>query len=445
MKIILIAGARPNFMKVAPIIRAINSFNQTNSINSINYTLVHTGQHYDYEMSKVFFEDLELPDPDVYLGTGSGTHAEQTANVMVKFEKVLMAERPDMVIVVGDVNSTLACAVAASKIDYGEEGQKKQRSRNKKTDISHLTSDICGRRPLIAHVEAGLRSFDRSMPEEINRILTDAISDYLFTPSKDANENLKREGISEDKIFFVGNVMVDSLHLSLEKAKKSNVLKKLGLQKELPTSNCQLPTANFSLSGNCQLTTDYCLLTLHRPSNVDKRDTFSKLLKELNEIAKHIPVIFPAHPRTKKQIEALGFQHYFTNTSTQNSKLVTHKCGIHFVDPLGYLDFLSLMMHSRFVITDSGGVQEETTVLGIPCFTLRDTTERPVTITEGTNRLVSIENLVSDINKILTFHKSNSVESIPSTHSTNSKKIPKFWDGKASERIIKILCGYNEK
>ena len=264
MKIILIAGARPNFMKIAPIIRAINSFNQTNPINptnSINYSLVHTGQHYDYKMSKVFFEDLELPDPDIYLGTGSGTHAEQTANVMVKFEKVLMAERPDMVMVVGDVNSTLACAVAASKIDYGEEGQKKQRSRSKKTDIWHLTSDICGRRPLIAHVEAGLRSFDRSMPEEINRILTDAVSDYLFTPSMDANENLKREGISEDKIFFVGNVMVDSLHFSLEKAKKSNVLKKLGLQKELQTASCHQSTA-------------YCLLTLHRPGNIDQKDCF---------------------------------------------------------------------------------------------------------------------------------------------------------------------------
>lgn len=454
MKIILIAGARPNFMKVAPIIRAINSFNQTNSINSINsinYTLVHTGQHYDYEMSKVFFEDLDLPDPDVYLGTGSGTHAEQTANVMVKFEKVLIAERPDMVIVVGDVNSTLACALVASKIDYGETRKKNQVFRNIKSGICHLTSDSCGRRPLIAHVEAGLRSFDRSMPEEINRILTDAISDYLFTPSKDANENLKREGISEDKIFFVGNVMVDNLHLSLEKAKKSNILKKLDLQKELSTSNfslsdnCQLPTENCLSTDNCQLTTDYCLLTLHRPGNIDQKDCFLSIIKALTEISKQIRVIFPVHPRTKKQIETFGLQRYFINSSTQNSKLVTHKCGIHFVDPLGYLDFLSLMMHSRFVITDSGGVQEETTVLGVPCFTLRDTTERPITITEGTNKLVSIENLVSEINEILTLHKSNSVDSIPSTHSSNSKKIPKFWDGKASERIIKILCGYNEK
>ena len=438
MKIILIAGTRPNFMKIAPIIRAINAFNKTNPINPtnptnstnpINYTLVHTGQHYDYEMSKVFFEDLDLPDSDIYLGVGSGSHAEQTAKVMVEFEKVLIAEKPDIIVVVGDVNSTLACAVAASKIDYGEEGQKKQRSRSKKTDILHLTSDSCGRRPLIAHVEAGLRSFDRSMPEEINRILTDAISDYLFTPSRDANENLKREGISEDKIFFVGNVMVDSLLFSLEKAKKSSILKRLGLQKELP--------------NNCQLTTDYCLLTLHRPGNIDQKDCFLSIIKALTEISKQIPVIFPVHPRTKKQIETLGLQRYFVNSSTQNSKLVTHKCGIHLVDPLGYLDFISLMMNSRFVITDSGGVQEETTVLGIPCLTLRDTTERPVTITEGTNRLVRIENLASEINEILTLHRSNS-NSTRIGYDSKPKKLPEFWDGKASERIIKILRGYNE-
>ena len=441
MKIILIAGARPNFMKIAPIIRAINSFNQTNPINptnSINYSLVHTGQHYDYKMSKVFFEDLELPDPDIYLGTGSGTHAEQTANVMVKFEKVLMAERPDMVMVVGDVNSTLACALAASKIDYGEEGQKKQRSRSKKTDIWHLTSDSCGRRPLIAHVEAGLRSFDRSMPEEINRILTDAISDYLFTPSKDANENLKREGISEDKIFFVGNVMVDSLLFNLEKVKKSSILKRLGLQKELP-DNCQLPTENCLSTDNCQRTTDYCLLTLHRPGNIDQKDCFLSIIKALTEIGENIPIIFPVHPRTRKQIETFGLQRYFINSSTQNSKLVTHKCGIHFVDPLGYLDFINLMMHSRFVITDSGGVQEETTVLGIPCFTLRNTTERPVTITEGTNRLINIENLFSEVNAI--FNLYNTTNSKPSSYNVKHK-IPEFWDGRASERIINILSEY---
>ncbi len=432
MKVINVVGARPNFMKIAPIIRAIKSFNQTNHTNQINqrnlidYLLVHTGQHYDYEMSKVFFEDLELPEPDIYLGIGSGTHLEQTGRVMIEFEKVLFKEKPDLVIVVGDVNSTLACALAASKINYTKElklnGQlnvvnSEQLSANNKTNSKNSINamnamNARGNRPLIAHVEAGLRSFDRTMPEEINRILTDQISDFLFTPSIDANENLKKEGVSEDKIFLVGNVMVDSLLHNVEKAKRSSILERLGLRERFSSAHCLLPTAY------CLLPSAYCLLTLHRPSNVDDKDSFLRIINALAEISKRIPIIFPIHPRTRKQIEVFGFEHYFTNCSP-------HACSIRCVDPLGYLDFLNLMMHSKFVMTDSGGIQEETTELGIPCLTLRETTERPITINEGTNVLVwnDREKIIAEAFKIL---------------NGNGKQgnCPELWDGKSSERIV---------
>jgi UDP-N-acetylglucosamine 2-epimerase (non-hydrolysing) len=391
MKIVTIVGTRPNFMKIAPIIRAIKKHN--NKIHSsidthyskLDAILVHTGQHYDYEMSKVFFEDLELPAPDIHLGVGSGTHAEQTGRVMMEFEKTLFKEAPDLVIVVGDVNSTLACALTSVKL--------------------HIP---------VAHVEAGLRSFDRTMPEEINRLLTDAISDYLFTPSPDADENLKREGIPEDKIFLVGDVMIDSLLFNLSKAKKSNILKKLGLQKGLSTDNCQLMS-------------DYALLTLHRPSNVDDKDSFLRIMNALTEIGKHIPIIFPIHPRTRNQVETFGFQHYF-NYSTLS--LTPHSSpGIHCIEPLGYIDFLKLMMHSKLTMTDSGGIQEETTVLDIPCLTLRDTTERPITIVQGTNVLVhnETEKIIKEAFKILNGKGKNA-------------SCPEVWDGKASDRIVKIIC-----
>jgi len=392
MKLVNVVGARPNFIKIAPMIRAIKKHN--NKIHSsldtyhpkLDAILVHTGQHYDYEMSKAFFEDLELPEPDIYLGVGSGSHAEQTGRIMIEFEKILFEEEPDLVIVVGDVNSTLACALASVKLDIQ-----------------------------VAHVEAGLRSFDRMMPEEINRLLTDAISDYLFTPSPDANENLKREGISEDKIFLVGDVMVDSLLFNLDKAEKSKILKELVLQK-------------VSSTDNSQLTTDYALLTLHRPSNVDDRESLYNILEALKKISKEIPIIFPIHPRTRKQVELFGFQDYFTNFNNRTNILSPIRYGLHCTDPLRYLDFLKLMIHSKFIMTDSGGIQEETTVLDIPCLTLRNTTERPITITQGTNILVhnNTEKIIKEAFKIL---------------DGKGKKgnCPKLWDGQSAERIVEII------
>lgn len=406
---ILVVGARPNFMKIAPIIRAIKKHNGEHRTLNIEPILVHTGQHYDYEMSQVFFQDLELPRPDIYLGVGSGTHAEQTGRVMIEFEKVLLREKPDLVVVVGDVNSTLACALATSKIQYTN-------SINSINPTNPM--NIKGSRPLIAHIEAGLRSFDRSMPEEINRLLTDAISNFLFTPSPDANDNLKREGIPEDKIFLVGDVMVDSLLFSLEKSKETNILERLGLQKEQSTDNNRL-------------TTDYCLLTMHRPSNVDDKDAFLRIIKALTEISKHIPVIFPVHPRTRKQIETFGFQYYFVNFSPNASRLRPHTRGIYLVDPLSYLDFLNLMAHAKVVLTDSGGIQEETTVLDIPCITLRDTTERPITLTQGTNVLVGndTQKMIDEAFKILDGRG-------------KMGNCPTLWDGRASERIVNTLREY---
>lgn len=352
-------------MKVAPIIRAINKHNASTRSTHIEPLFVHTGQHYDYEMSQIFFKDLELPQPDIYLGAGSGTHAEQTGKVMIAFEKVLFKERPDLVIVVGDVNSTLAGALAAVKLCIP-----------------------------VAHVEAGLRSYDRTMPEEINRLLTDAISDYLFTPSPDAEENLKREGISQEKIFFVGNVMVDSLLYNKTRAEQSQILSQLKLAEK-----------------------GYALVTLHRPTNVDEKDSLLRIIEALREITRRLPVVFPAHPRTRKNITKFEFSQILEDRR------------ILLIEPLGYLDFLNLEMNAKFVMTDSGGIQEETTVLSIPCLTLRNTTERPITISQGTNVLVwnHAEKIVEEASKILDGRG-------------KTGNCPELWDGKTAERIVEILA-----
>ena len=365
MKVALVGGARPNFMKIAPLLRAIHKFEKEHG-KLFEPLLIHTGQHYDYEMSKVFFEDLELPEPDIYLDVGSGGHAKQTGKIMIEFEKMLFQEKPDLVVVVGDVNSTLAAALTTAKLNIP-----------------------------IAHVEAGLRSFDRTMPEEQNRLLTDAISDYLFTPSPDADDNLKHEGIAQEKISLVGDVMVDSLLYHKPKAEHSQILNQL------------------NLAGK-----DYTLLTLHRPSNVDEKDSLFKIMKALEEISQRIPIVFPAHPRTQKRFKEFGLP---DQTAATSQRLLI-------IPPVGYLDFLKLEMNARFVMTDSGGIQEETTVLSIPCLTLRDTTERPITITQGTNILVwnETQKIIEEAFKIL------------DGQGKQGTYLP-IWDGKTAERIIEVL------
>jgi UDP-N-acetylglucosamine 2-epimerase (non-hydrolysing) len=386
-KWILAAGARPNFMKAAPLIRAIKTYNISNGERIIPL-LVHTGQHYDFNMSDSFFKDLNLPEPDVHLGIGSGSHGEQTGKVLIEFEKVLITEQPSLVIVVGDVNSTLACTLAAAKL--------------------HIP---------VAHVEAGLRSFDRKMPEEINRVVTDALSEFLFTPSPDANENLLKDGIPKDKIFLVGNIMVDSLLFHLEQAKQSTILEQLGITKNLH--------AEFSEPNSVK---PYALLTLHRPNSVDDKNVLVRIIHALTEISKRIPIVFPAHPRTRKMISQFDLLSYFVDRTHCQSPITNN--GIFLVNPLGYLDFLNLMAHARIVLTDSGGIQEETTVMNIPCITLRDTTERPITLTEGTNVLVHHDEkkIVSEARKIL-------------EEKRRQGKCPSMWDGHTAERIVEVLAG----
>jgi len=364
-------------MKIAPLIRAIAEHNRVNG-SSIKPLLVHTGQHYDDNMSDEFFRDLALPDPDVHLGIGSGSHAEQTGRVMIAFEEVLLKERPDLIVVVGDVNSTIACTLAAVKL--------------------HIP---------LAHVEAGLRSFDRRMPEEINRLVTDVLADYLFTPSAEADENLLREGIPREKIFLVGDVMVDSLLFNLELAKKRPILDHLGL---------------------AQTADRYALVTLHRPSNVDDKASFKRIVGAMLKIAARLPVLFPMHPRTRKQVDAFGLGNAFIFHKTPELCTEGGKSLIHVFEPLGYLDFLSLMAHAAVVLTDSGGIQEETTVLGIPCITLRDTTERPITLTEGTNVLVhnDPERIVAEAKRAL-------------AGKGRKGSCPAIWDGRTAERIVRIL------
>ena len=365
MKLILVAGARPNFMKIAPLMRAINKHNLEHITLNVEPILVHTGQHYDYEMSQIFFEDLELPQPDIYLGVGSGTHAEQTGKIMIEFEKVLFQEKPDLVVVVGDVNSTLAAALAAVKLGIS-----------------------------VAHVEAGLRSYDQSMPEEINRLLTDHICNYLFTTSKYDDDNLAKEGISPAKIFRVGNIMIDSLLFNQQVAQKSDILSKLNLTNQ-----------------------NYALLTLHRPSNVDDKQSLIRITTALMEIGQRIPIVFPAHPRTQKNIASFGLGESFQDKA------------IWLIEPLGYLDFLNLEMNCRFVITDSGGIQVETTVLGIPCLTMLDSPVWLITHEQGTNTLVGSDSqkLIEGAFKILNGRGKKG-------------KCPKLWDGRVAERIVAILA-----
>ncbi len=359
-KILNVVGARPNFMKIAPIQRIMEMHNPV-----FDPILVHTGQHYDERMSKLFFEDLQLPQPDVYLGVGSGTHAEQTAKIMIEFEKVVQETKPDLVLVVGDVNSTVACSLVASKLWVP-----------------------------VAHVEAGLRSFDRKMPEEINRIVTDALSEFLFTTEKSGNENLMREGIPATKIYYVGNVMIDSLMFFLEKAKQSRILEELQLQPK-----------------------GYALVTLHRPSNVDDPQNFQKILAAFAEIQQDIPIVFPIHPRTEKNITRFGLR-----------EEVERLPNLRLIPPVGYLDFMQLMQNTRFVMTDSGGIQEETTYLHIPCLTIRENTERPVTVEIGTNELVGTdtEKIIANARKIL-------------QGNWKQGSIPELWDGRAAERIVNVL------
>lgn len=357
-KIISVVGARPNFMKIAPIHRAFKKYS-----DSIKHLICHTGQHYDEKMSKIFFEDLGLPQPDFYLGVGSGSHAEQTANVMIKFEKVLLDEKPDMILVVGDVNSTIACSLTAAKL--------------------HIK---------IVHVEAGLRSGDRDMPEEINRVLTDAISDLLFVTEKSGIENLKNEGVNDQKVFFTGNVMIDSLAFFLEKANKSKIHDEMDLQKN-----------------------NYVLVTLHRPSNVDNKEQLIKLIDLLNSIAEKRKVLFPIHPRTKNNLSE------FNLLDKMNSNILL-------TDPIGYLDFLALTSNAELILTDSGGIQEESTYLGIQCITLRTSTERPITVELGTNQLLG-----NDLDKA----KIAALEVLEGK--IKKGEIPPLWDGKASERIVDQL------
>ncbi|HEX6304784.1 MAG TPA: UDP-N-acetylglucosamine 2-epimerase (non-hydrolyzing) [Anaerolineales bacterium] len=357
MKVLHVVGARPNFMKVAPIMREM-----AKDPDEFEQILVHTGQHYDEQMSRVFFEELEMPRPEVNLEVGSGTHAWQTAQVMLRFEPVIQDFKPDWVVVAGDVNSTLACALVCIKLGIK-----------------------------VAHVEAGLRSYDRSMPEEINRLLTDQISDLLFTPSEDANANLVQEGVFPEKIHLVGNVMVDTLVRLLPKARARWA--KLQAQFELER---------------------YLLVTLHRPSNVDDPKTLKEILGALGEVSKDLPVLFPVHPRTRERIEEFGLQPVSRN--------------LQLLEPLGYLDFLALQAHAGLVLTDSGGIQEETTYLGVSCLTARPNTERPVTVTIGTNQLVES-------------HRDALLEAIRGRLAVEeaSRNVPPLWDGVAAKRIVSIF------
>ena len=359
-KVILIAGARPNFMKIAPLMQEFKKHKK-----KFDILLVHTGQHYDFEMSEVFFQNLKIPKPDIYLNVGSDSHAAQIAKIMLAFEKVVLREKPDLVIVVGDVNSTLACSLVASKL--------------------HVK---------IAHIEAGLRSFDNSMPEEINRKLTDSLSDFLFVSEESGLRNLKREGIDPKKVYFVGNIMIDTLIKSNIKYQKSKILNKLGLKPKT-----------------------YSVLTLHRPSNVDSKNSLSEIYDILKTVSQQIKIIYPIHPRARKMIKI----HDFLNKFGKLNNLIM-------IEPLGYTDFIKLVKESNFVLTDSGGIQEETTILKIPCLTMRKNTERPVTIKKGSNYLAGRNKA-----KIIRYTR-NILR-----NKAKKANIPKFWHGKAAERIVKTL------
>jgi UDP-N-acetylglucosamine 2-epimerase (non-hydrolysing) len=354
MKIMAIVGARPNFMKIAPIMWEIRRRTDVEAV------LVHTGQHYDQKMSALFFDELHIPKPDVDLGVGSGSHAVQTAEVMRRVEPLILEQKPDAMIVVGDVNSTIACALTAVKLGVP-----------------------------VAHVEAGLRSFDRTMPEEINRILTDAISHWLFVSERTGLQNLGREGIPAERVFFVGNVMIDTLLATRGRIEEARALENLQLEDR-----------------------GYVVVTLHRPSNVDNPEVLAGLIGSLREVQQELPVIFPIHPRTRKALPP---------------EVTSGMKGLRLLDPLGYLDFMKIVAHSRMVLTDSGGIQEETTVLGVPCLTLRNNTERPATVEEGTNTLVGQD----PKQVILAFRKALA--------NPKRGRIPELWDGRAASRILDVL------
>jgi UDP-N-acetylglucosamine 2-epimerase (non-hydrolysing) len=360
IKIICVCGARPNFMKIAPLMRAFEAK------RSFDTLLVHTGQHYDENMSRLFFDELGIPKPDVNLEVGSGSHAYQTAEIMKRFEPVVLEHKPDYVLVVGDVNSTIACGLVAVKL-----GVK------------------------LIHVEAGLRSFDLTMPEEINRMLTDRISDLLFVTEQSGVDNLLKEGINSEKVHLVGNVMIDTLRYNKEKAEKSDVLNRLGLTKK-----------------------QYCVITLHRPSNVDDTSMFSEIISAFEEIQNEMKLVFPIHPRTRNNIKG-----------TALGKRMDNMRNLLMLDPLGYLDFLCLMSNAALVMTDSGGIQAETTIINVPCITLRETTECPITLSEGTNRLV----ILTTDNILKAYRQLRGI------NFNVSSKLPRLWDGQAARRIAEII------
>ncbi|MEM7234212.1 MAG: UDP-N-acetylglucosamine 2-epimerase (non-hydrolyzing) [Planctomycetota bacterium] len=362
LKVVLVAGARPNFIKIASLEAAMRARPEV-----FDPCLVHTGQHYDKKMSDVFFEELGIPKPDRNLGVGSGSHAKQTGEIMIRFEPVILEEKPDLVVVVGDVNSTIACTLVASKLGVP-----------------------------VAHVEAGLRSGDRGMPEETNRILTDSISDFLLVSEPSGVENLRREGVPDEKVFFVGNVMIDTLFKHRDRSVESKVLEDLGLEEK-----------------------GYGVLTLHRPSNVDDPDAMSEIMTALEAVGSDLPLVFPTHPRTLGRIEESGL--------LDRLKAIPR---IQLISPLGYLDFLRLQSSAKLVLTDSGGIQEETTALGVPCVTIRENTERPVTITDGTNILAGTKSadILAASRKIL-----DGRAEVPDSP-------PELWDGQAAVRVAEVLA-----
>jgi UDP-N-acetylglucosamine 2-epimerase (non-hydrolysing) len=376
MKVIQVVGARPNFMKVAPLHRAIQKLAGWTS------KIVHTGQHFDAKMSDVFFTQLELPEPDFFLGIGGGSHTEVTAKIMVAFEKIVETEKPDLIIVVGDVTSTLACTLVAIKMGIK-----------------------------VAHVEAGLRSFDRTMPEELNRILTDSVADYLFVTEESGMQHLKNEGVADERVFFTGNVMIDSLVRYQEKAKTTTILEDLGLS----TNDSRLVTA----AERPLSTSDYIVMTMHRPANVDTEKGLQSILELIELSSQDTKIIFPIHPRTRAHMEKFGL----ADRLDQAKNLIM-------TEPLGYLEFIQLMSNATAILTDSGGIQEETTYLGVPCLTFRDSTERPITVTLGTNQLLS------DLDPKKTYAALKEILA----GKVKKGSIPPLWDGKAAERIAAKLA-----
>jgi UDP-N-acetylglucosamine 2-epimerase (non-hydrolysing) len=368
IKALVVAGARPNFMKVAPLLKEAEAFNRRQEGESVRleFLLVHTGQHYDRSLSDVFFDELKIPPPAFHLGVGSGSHAVQTAQIMLKFEQTCLAENPDWVIVVGDVNSTMACTLVASKMGIK-----------------------------VAHVEAGLRSFDRTMPEEVNRLVTDALADLLLTPSSDADENLRREGVAESKIKLVGNIMIDTLKANLPAARSSGILQELSLKPK-----------------------GFAYVTLHRPANVDDAKNLGPIMAALGKLGSRLPVVFPVHPRTGKMLAEFGI-------------VPAAASGVKILEPVGYHASLCLTENARVVLTDSGGLQEESTFFKVPCLTLRPNTERPVTVSLGSNKLTSLNRLWSDLDEVLRGPQEKG-------------QIPPLWDGKTARRIVEAIVADSE-